>query len=690
VPIKIPDTLPARDVLDSENIFVMTDSRAAAQDIRPLRLIILNLMPNKTVTETQLLRCLSNTPLQIEVELLQTSSYTPKNTGAEHLLAHYTTFEKIRDNRYDGMIITGAPVEHLPFEEVAYWSELCKIMEWSKTHVTSTFHICWGAQAALYHHYGVPKYDLPGKMSGIFPHTKSRGDVKLFRGFDDAFWAPHSRHTETRREDILRVPALEILSESEEAGVYIAASKDGRYIFVTGHSEYDPLTLQEEYERDLAKGLRIAPPAHYSPGQVNWRAHAGHLYSNWLNYYVYQETPYKILMGVTMLNKQEAGTILTENILPFWQKLEDKRHGGFYGETDFYGKPDINAHKGGIMNSRILWTFSAAYRAVKDESYKKTAEAAYHFMQKHLTDNEYGGLYWLTHADGKPLEKKKHFYNIAFGIYALSEYYMATKDDSAMRSAISLFDKMEEHGRDGNAGGYMEACGPKWEPIEDFRLSDKDINGPKSMNTNLHVMEAYTNLLRASGNGRVRDALYDLVRVTLAQIIADKKTFLLFFEMDWKPLDAGISYGHDIEGSWLLYDAALALGDGALIKESKEVALTIAEAVYGAAVDHANGGLLSGLNAAGALLAKKEWWPQAEAVVGFYNAYKLSGEEKYKKVADDIWQYIINHFIDNENGDWHNELFPNNRPDAAMPKSGFWKCPYHNGRMCLEIMKRLG
>lgn len=301
MPIKIPDTLPARGVLEGENIFVMTRSRAVAQDIRPLRLVILNLMPAKAVTETQLLRCLSNTPLQIEVELLQTSTYTPKNTGAGHLLAHYTTFDRIRDKRYDGMIITGAPVETLPFEEVAYWGELCEIMEWSKTHVTSTFHICWGAQAALYYHYGIEKYPLAEKLFGVFPHTVEDPLCPLTRGFDDVFLAPYSIHTEVRKEDIEAVPELTVLSRSEQAGVYISMSRDGRQVFVTGHSEYDAETLALEYRRDIEKGLDIAMPANYfpqddpraAPGKT-WRSHGQLLYSNWLNYYVYQATPYEL------------------------------------------------------------------------------------------------------------------------------------------------------------------------------------------------------------------------------------------------------------------------------------------------------------------------------------------------------------------------------------------------------------
>jgi homoserine O-succinyltransferase/O-acetyltransferase len=299
MPIKLPDELPAAEILANENIFVMKESRAFTQDIRPLRIVILNLMPVKQTTETQLLRLLGNTPLQVEIVLLHPGSHTSKNTPEEHLSTFYKTFEEIKDEKFDGMIITGAPVEQLPFHEVTYWKELQQILDWKLTNVTSTLHICWGAQAGLYHHFGVPKHPLPEKLFGVFPHTVNKQNVKLFRGFDSVFHIPHSRHTENRREDIEKVAELEILSESEEAGVYIVATKDGRQIFVTGHSEYDQGTLREEYERDRSRGLDIAIPKHYFPNDdpsqppvVNWRAHANLLFSNWLNYYVYQETPY--------------------------------------------------------------------------------------------------------------------------------------------------------------------------------------------------------------------------------------------------------------------------------------------------------------------------------------------------------------------------------------------------------------
>jgi homoserine O-succinyltransferase len=301
MPVKIPDTLPAMGILESENIFVMGENRAVHQDIRALRLAILNLMPTKIVTETQLLRLLGNSPLQVEIELVRMESHESKNTPAEHLLEHYSSFAEVSDRNFDGLIITGAPVEQLPFEEVDYWGELVEVMDWARTHVYSTFYICWGAQAGLFHYYGVPKYDLPEKMFGVFPHRVNVQFERLTRGFDDVFYAPHSRHTEIRREDILGEPELVLLSESPEAGVYIVVSRDRRHIFVTGHSEYDPLTLEGEYVRDVRKGLPIQVPKNYFPDDdpkkepvVRWRGHASLLYSNWLNYYVYQQTPYDL------------------------------------------------------------------------------------------------------------------------------------------------------------------------------------------------------------------------------------------------------------------------------------------------------------------------------------------------------------------------------------------------------------
>jgi homoserine O-succinyltransferase len=301
MPVIIPETLPAKSILESENIFVMGQNRALHQDIRPLRMAILNLMPTKIATETQILRLLGNSALQVEVTLMNTLTHDTKNTPHEHLLAHYRSPLAEREQKFDGLIITGAPVEHLDFTEVDYWSELQAIMDWSETNAFSTFHICWAAQAGLYHRHGIQKYHLPAKMFGVFQHSVLDRNEKLLRGFDDLFYAPHSRHTEIRRADIERVPDLDILSESAEAGVYIVASKDRRHFYITGHSEYDPLTLRAEYERDLGKGLAIKPPCNYfpdddpsQPPQVRWRGHAHMLFANWLNYYVYQATPYEI------------------------------------------------------------------------------------------------------------------------------------------------------------------------------------------------------------------------------------------------------------------------------------------------------------------------------------------------------------------------------------------------------------
>ena len=299
MPITIPGDLPAVNVLERENIFVMTQRRAESQDIRPLRILILNLMPTKITTETQLARLLGNTPLQVEIDLLAMSGRTHKNTPAEHILAFYKNFESVKNEFFDGMIITGAPVEQMPFEAVDYWHELCDIMEWSKSHVHSTFHICWGAQAGLYYHYGIPKIHLQKKLFGVFRHKVTHKGSILFRGSDDVFMVPHSRHTTIMRRDVKKIPALKILSESDEAGVYVVSTDGGRQIFITGHSEYDPETLALEYWRDKKAGLNIQIPKNYFPNDddslqpvCTWRSSANLLYSNWLNYFVYQQTPY--------------------------------------------------------------------------------------------------------------------------------------------------------------------------------------------------------------------------------------------------------------------------------------------------------------------------------------------------------------------------------------------------------------
>jgi len=302
VPIQIPNDLPAAASLLRENIFVMTEGRATTQDIRPLEIVLLNLMPTKIATETQLSRLLGNTPLQVKLELMHTSSYVSKNTSQDHLLTFYKSFDELKDRKFDGLVITGAPVEHMPFEQVDYWDELCQIMEWSKTNVHSTFHICWGAQAGLYYHYGVPKYQMEEKLFGVFPHHADYKRSILLRGFDDTFYAPHSRHTTVLREDIEKIPGLKIVASMDNGGVYAVMSKEGRQIFITGHSEYDPETLKNEYLRDKALGLPIHVPENYFPDDdetkdpiVRWRGHGNLLFSNWLNYFVYQTTPYDIM-----------------------------------------------------------------------------------------------------------------------------------------------------------------------------------------------------------------------------------------------------------------------------------------------------------------------------------------------------------------------------------------------------------
>ena len=301
MPLRLPDKLPAIEFLKHENIFVLGDERANSQDIRPLRIVVLNLMPLKITTETDLIRLLSNSPLQLDIQFMKVKAHTSKNTPVEHMQAFYRDFEKMADEKFDGMIITGAPVEHLGYEQVNYWEEVSGIFDWARTHVTSTLYICWAAQAGLYHHYGVPKYALPEKMFGIFPQTPLCPSLPIFRGFDDVFYMPHSRHTELRREDILAVPELSLIAESPQSGVGMVMARGGREIFITGHSEYSPYTLDTEYKRDLGKGLPIKMPLNYyrnddpsQPPLVTWRAHGNLLFQNWLNYYVYQETPYDI------------------------------------------------------------------------------------------------------------------------------------------------------------------------------------------------------------------------------------------------------------------------------------------------------------------------------------------------------------------------------------------------------------
>ena len=301
MPLRLPDKLPAIDLLKDENIFVLADSRASTQDIRPLRIVILNLMPLKITTETDLIRILSNSPLQLEILFMKVKAHTSKNTPIEHMKAFYRDFELMRNEKFDGMIITGAPVEHLDYKDVNYWDEISEIFSWARTHVTSTLYICWAAQAGLFYHYGVPKYPLPEKMFGVFPQYPLDKKLPIFRGCDDVFYMPHSRHTEIRREDIEKVPELSLIAESPISGVSMVMTREGREIFITGHSEYSPFTLDTEYKRDLGKGLPIRKPYNYyrddDPNNeplVTWRAHGNLLFQNWLNYYVYQETPYNI------------------------------------------------------------------------------------------------------------------------------------------------------------------------------------------------------------------------------------------------------------------------------------------------------------------------------------------------------------------------------------------------------------
>ncbi len=301
MPINIPKDLPAQAILAKENIFVMTEDRAMSQDIRPLRIAIVNLMPTKVTTETQLLRLLGNSPLQVNIVFIKTASYQPSHVSQDHLERFYVEFDKIREQKFDGMIITGAPVENIAFEDVTYWDELKEIIDFSVNNVFSSLYICWGAQAALYHRYGLPKYALPQKMFGVFKHSISNKTEKLFRGFDDEFYVPHSRHTEIRHDDVLKVKDLEILSESPQSGIFVVGSKDSRQIYATGHLEYDATTLQDEYLRDIGRGLPISPPDNYYPNDdpqkpplVRWRAHGHLFFSNWLNYYVYQEVPFEL------------------------------------------------------------------------------------------------------------------------------------------------------------------------------------------------------------------------------------------------------------------------------------------------------------------------------------------------------------------------------------------------------------
>ena len=387
---------------------------------------------------------------------------------------------------------------------------------------------------------------------------------------------------------------------------------------------------------------------------------------------------------------QEFTNEAIKNILPFWQNLIDIEQGGFYGRADFTGLPDKKADKGCILNSRILWTFSSAFRRFGDESYKKYADHAFDFLCKAFCDKENGGLHWLVDYTGKPVDSVKGIYNIAFAIYGLAEYYRATKNKTALNLAMSFFDILEKHALDPTAGGYIETKTYNWQHTTYSLLCDgKAIDCKKSMNTNLHVLEAYTTLLLATGDTRVRKALDSLTRLTMDKIINKNWQFDLYFDMDWNALNQDISYGHDIEGSWLLYDAALVLKDEDLIAHTKTTAINIAMVVYENGRDTTNGGLFTERDSNGRLSHKKDWWSQAEAIVGFYNAYQITGDEKFKTAAEEIWDFTKKYFIDKTNGEWHNEIFLDNTINTKMPKAGFWKCPYHNARMCFEMLDRL-
>jgi len=385
-----------------------------------------------------------------------------------------------------------------------------------------------------------------------------------------------------------------------------------------------------------------------------------------------------------MLRKDEVSDVVRKNILPFWQRIADNEHGGFYGEADFYGKPRKNADKGGILNSRLLWTFSSAYRVTGNKRYLHYADWAMDALTDFFVDLECGGLYWLVGADGKPVDTKKQIYNLAFGIYALSERYRAVKDALALRLAVSLYESVEKYAAEKEYGGYTEAKSRDWSNLSDTSLSPKDLNCAKSMNTNLHIMEAYTNLLRCKDNDNLRRRLTELIAVTMDKILYDGKRFKLFFANDWTPLSDEVSFGHDIEGSWLIYEAAQVAGDADLLRRAKEISVNMANWVLKNGFDKKNGGLLDRKDG-----KIKAWWPQSEAVVGFYNAYELTGDEKFLNACEETLGYIEKVFSDREHGEWHNEVSLSNVPDTGLPKAGMWKCPYHNGRMCLEIIERM-
>jgi len=381
--------------------------------------------------------------------------------------------------------------------------------------------------------------------------------------------------------------------------------------------------------------------------------------------------------------KLQALKELMENILPFWEGMTDANNTGFYGEADFYGRKNVDAPRGGVLNSRILWTFSAAHRVTGNKRYRQYADLAMDVLYDKFYDTANGGVFWLVDSGGKPLDTKKHIYNQAFAVYALAERYRSAGDGLALRSAINIYETIERYAYDKTHGGYIDAKSVEWLDITDTSLSPKDINCAKTMNTNLHIMEAYTNLSRCYNGGDLRERLTEIIEVTLDKIIYANKRFNLFFENDFTPITNKVSFGHDIEGSWLLCEAAQATGDAALITRVKKIAVSMANWVLENGIDKIKGGLPDYENS-----PTKAWWPQAEAVVGFYNAYEITGDKKFLNAATEMFDYIQRVFIDKENGEWHNEVSKDNIPDENLPKADMWKCPYHNGRMCLELIER--